>query len=142
MKKSLILIVITLLGYTASAQVLTGQTYIQKTVMGMQKGFGFRVQTNKGLGLGFIHQSNLKRDREATGSSYSLYGVEAVVPLTKCGNMRFYFSPKAGFVNERFFIIIPELETEIRITNRISTAITAGIRARESATGLKIMVHL
>ena len=127
---------------SSSAQTLSGQAYFQNTVMGLQKGYGLRVQTNKGLGIGLVHQSNLKSTMEGADEKYPFYGIETVIPLTKCGNMRFFLTPKAGFVNEDFFVLIPEVETEIRITNRFSAAITAGIRARESSTGIKVLVHL
>lgn len=142
--KKLLIICTLILGasLTGSAQTLTGQAYLQNTVMGLQKGFGLRVQTNKGLGIGLVHQLNLKSTKEGVDEKYPFYGIETIVPLTKCGNMRFFLTPKAGFVNEDFFVLIPEVETEIKITERFSAAITAGIRARESSTGIKLLVHL
>ncbi len=128
--------------FSGSAQTLTGQTYLQNTIMGLQKGIGLRVQSDKGLGLGMVYQSNLNRKSEGLNEAYSFYGIETIIPLTKCGNMRFFLTPKAGFVSEDFFVLIPEVETEIKITNTFSAAITAGIRARESATGIKLLVHL
>lgn len=142
--KKLFIIAIIFFGakFSGSAQTLTGQTYLQNTVMGLQKGIGLRVQTNKGLGLGMVYQSNLYSNGERLNENYAFYGIEMIIPLTKCGNMRFFLTPKAGFVNEDFFVLIPEVETEIKITNRFSAAITAGIRARESSTGIKLLVHL
>ncbi|WP_425390703.1 hypothetical protein [Ekhidna sp.] len=142
--KKLIIISVLLIGakFSATAQTLTGNAFLQNTVMGLQKGFGLRAQTEKGLGLGMIFQSNLKSTKEGLDEKYPFYGVETVIPVTKCGNMRLFLTPKAGFVNEDYFILIPEVETEIRITDMFSAAITAGIRARESATGVKLLVHL
>ncbi|MEP1033540.1 hypothetical protein [Ekhidna sp.] len=143
MKKILTtIILITAMQMTANAQTLTGQAFLQQTVMGAQQGFGLRIQSQKGWGLGLMHQANLKSTQESLGEKYPFYGMEAIVPLTKCGNMRFFFTPKAGFVNEQFFIIMPEVETEIKITDMFSAAITAGIRARQSATGIKLLIHL
>ena len=52
MKKLIILLIlITCMKVCGNAQTLTGQAYLQNTVMGLQKGFGLRVQTNKGLGI-------------------------------------------------------------------------------------------
>jgi len=143
MKKPLAIFILMIAAqFTGSVQTLSGQAYLQNTVMGVQKGFGLRMQTNKGLGIGLVHQSNLKSTMEGVDEKYPFYGIEAIVPLTKCGNMQFFLTPKAGFVNEDFFVLIPEVETEIKITERFSAAITAGIRARESATGIKLLVHL
>lgn len=143
MKKILTtIILIAIVQLTASSQSLTGQAFLQQTVMGTQKGFGLRIQNQKGWGLGLIHQSTLKSSKESLGERYPFYGIEAVVPLTKCGNMRFFFTPKTGIVNEQFFILIPEVETEIKITDTFSAGITAGIRARQSATGIKLLIHL
>ncbi len=123
-------------------QTISGQTYLQKTIMGVQKGFGLRIQNDLGWGLGAIHQSNLESSKEGLNETYPFYGLELIAPMTKCGNMQFFLSPKIGFVNKFFFIIIPEVETEVKISNRISAAVIAGIRAREASTGLKILVHL
>ncbi|MEQ9468295.1 MAG: hypothetical protein RLN88_12855 [Ekhidna sp.] len=143
MKKLFVLMFLTtILKFCCNAQVLTGEAYVQNTVMGLQKGYGLRIQTNKGLGIGLVHQSNLNVKGESLDEKYPFYGIETIVPLTRCGNMRLFFTPKAGFVNEHFFVIIPEVETEIRISDTFSTALTAGIRARESAVGVKLMVHL
>ena len=143
MKKLIILLILIIcMKVCGNAQTLTGQAYLQNTVMGLQKGYGLRVQTNKGLGIGLIHQSNLKSTVEGVDEKYPFYGIETIVPLTRCGNMRFFLAPKAGFVNQDFFVLIPEVETEIKITERFSAAITAGIRARESSTGIKLLVHL
>ena len=142
--KKLLIISVFLLGarFSCSAQTITGQTYLQNTIMGLQRGIGLRVQTDKGLGLGMVYQTNLNRKSEGLNEDYAFYGIETIIPLTKCGNMRFFFTPKAGFVSEDFFVLIPEVETEIKITNTFSAAITAGIRARESSTGIKLLVHL
>ena len=123
-------------------QTISGQAYLQKTVMGLQKGFGLRVQNDLGWGVGALHQSNLESTKEGLNEKYPFYGMEFIAPLTKCGNMQFLLTPKIGFVNKYFFIIIPEVETKIGISNRISAAITAGIRAREASTGLKLLFHL
>jgi hypothetical protein len=143
MKKLLTILILTVtVQLSGSAQTLSGQAYLQNTIMGLQKGIGLRIQTNKGLGLGMVFQSNLNSKREGLNEDYAFYGIETIIPLTKCGNMRFFLTPKTGFVSEDFFVLIPEVETEIRITKTFSAAITAGIRARESATGIKLLVHL
>ncbi|MEO1255670.1 MAG: hypothetical protein AAFY41_12435 [Bacteroidota bacterium] len=140
MKKILTLLFV--LQFTiASSQVITGQAYMQQTVMGMQKGFGLRIQNNSSWGVGLLHQSNLISNGEGTQERYPFYGLEFIAPLTKCGNMQLFLAPKAGFVNEYFFILIPEVETELKISAHFSTAITAGIRARQASTGLKILIH-
>lgn len=143
MKKLLTILILTVtVQLSGSAQTLSGQAYLQNTIMGLQKGIGLRIQTDKGLGLGMVYQSNLNRKSEGLNEDYAFYGIETIIPLTKCGNMRFFLTPKAGFVSEDFFVLIPEVETEIKITNTFSAAIIAGIRARESATGIKLLVHL
>ncbi len=139
--KKLLTLILVFQSLLCTSQVITGQAYIQQTVMGAQKGFGLRIQNNAGWGLGMIHQSNLKSTQEGLDQKYPFYGLELVAPLAKCGNMQFFLTPKAGFVNEYFFILIPEVETELRISENFSAAITAGIRAREASTGLKVLLH-
>ncbi len=125
-----------------SAQTITGQAYVQQTVMGIQKGFSLRIQNKAGWGIGMIHQSGLKSTQEEPNEKYPFHGLELIVPLTKSGKMQLFFAPKIGYVNNYFFVLIPEVETELKISERISVSITAGIRAREASTGFKILLHL
>ena len=126
----------------AIAQKISTQTFVQQTVMGLQKGYGLRAQTNKGWGVGVLFQSNGKLSLENSEGNYPFIGLETLIPLTKCGNVSFFLTPKVGFVNTNYFVIIPEVETSIKINKRFSTAITAGMRSRESSVGAKLIINL
>lgn len=143
MRKYLIIIIVVLTSLrVAQAQRVSAQSFIQQTVMGLQKGYGMRVQANSGWGVGILFQSNGKLSLENGKGNYPFYGVEALIPLTKCGNIKLFFSPKIGFANTNFLVIIPEVETEIEISSRFSAGITAGMRSRESSAGLKLIINL
>lgn len=126
---------------TVSGQTISSQIFLEQTVMGLQKGYGIRYQTAKGLGVGVVFQSNGKLTTELGGDSYPFYGIETVIPITKCGNIRFSFSPKIGFVSENYVVAIPQVETEIKVTNFLAVGITTGIRGGEPSAGTKMLIH-
>ncbi|MEM9337770.1 MAG: hypothetical protein AAGA66_03520 [Bacteroidota bacterium] len=142
MKKYSLLLIIFALAKISLAQQLTGQVFLQQTILGKQNGYGVRYQNEKGLGVGIVYQSNLNASREFVQGNYPFYGIETVIPITKCNNMRLFLTPKVGFVNHLFFVVIPEVETNIKISDRFSSGITAGLRARQSAIGIKIIMKI
>ena len=142
MKKYFIALILLFGSTFMFGQNISGQAFVEQTVMGFQKGYGLRFQTAKGLGVGILFQSNGKLSNESSGSNYPFYGIETIVPLAKCNNMRFFLSPKLGFVNKNFLVLIPQVETEIKLTKNLSLGVTAGLRARESSTGAKVIIHL
>lgn len=125
----------------AIAQRFSAQALVQKTIMGVQTGYGLRWQAHSDWGAGVLLQSVGKPSLEAQNGNYPFYGIEALVPLASCGKMSFLLSPKAGFVNENYFLLIPEVETTILLHKVVSIAFTAGLRARESAIGSKVLIH-
>jgi len=126
---------------SAHAQRLTTQTYFQQTVMGVQQGFGLRYEWKK-VGVGGVFQQTMNAASETLSATrYPFYGVEAFVKLADCGNVSFALTPKAGFVDERFFVIIPEVETSISVNKFIDVAIGTGLRARQASASFKVLVQ-
>lgn len=122
-----------------SAQQMTAQTYIQQTVMGVQKGFGLRTH-QKGWGVGVVFQSTQFGVSEAGTGNYPMIAVEGIIPIASSGKLSFSLTPKVGVVNEQFIAFIPEVETTMRLTNWVYLGVGTGIRAREAATSLKIII--
>ncbi|MEP1094103.1 MAG: hypothetical protein ABJG78_03285 [Cyclobacteriaceae bacterium] len=142
MKQYLIISILLVGSHLTVAQTISGQAFAEQTVMGFQKGYGLRYQTSKGLGIGVLFQSNGKLSMETADGNYPFYGIETILPITSCNNMRFFISPKIGFVNQDFLVLIPQVETEIKVTNSLSVGITTGLRARQSSAGGKVILHL
>ncbi len=128
--------------FSTHGQTITGQVFIQQTVMGVQKGYGFRYHIKDKFGIGALFQSNGKLSIEDENGNYPFYGIETIVPIVRCSTLKVSLAPKAGFVNQNFFVLIPEVETEIRVSKMISAGIITGIRARKSSSGIKLIVHL
>ncbi len=142
MKKYLLILTIVSGVLPSLGQTFSGQMFVQQTVMGLQKGYGLRYQAYEGLGIGILFQSNGKISSDPTGNPFPFYGMEAIIPLAKYDNLSFFLTPKVGFVNKYFFVLIPEAETAIKIFKDLSVGITAGIRARQSSAGAKVILHL
>ncbi len=142
MKKYSIFLLLLLLVKVSFSQQFSAQAFLQQTVLGAQSGYGIRYQNSKEFGVGILYQNSLKSSKETNQSDYIFYGVETLIPLTKCHKVRLFLTPKIGFVNQVFFVVIPEIETKIEISDRFSTGITAGIRARQSAVGARLIMKI
>ena len=122
-----------------SGQQMTAHTYVQQTVMGVQKGFGLRTQ-QAGWGIGMVFQSTQTGSVETGTDNYPMFAVEGIFPIAASGKLSFSLAPKVGIVNEQFLVFIPEVETNIRVANWVYLGIGAGIRAREAATSIKLIL--
>jgi hypothetical protein len=142
MKKLLIfsLLLGALVNGSQAQQGISGQVFVQQTVMGVQKGYGLRYTANR-LGVGVVYQSSEQISFESSIDNYPFYGVEGLVKLRDCGDINVLFAPKIGMVNQQFLVIIPEVETQVSINRFITLGLGAGIRARQASTSFKLLIH-
>ena len=120
------------------SQELSIETFVQKSVLGAQKGYGLYYLNSSGWGLGTVFQSSNGVNAETSGTNYPFYGVEARVPIQNCNRLRLQFASKIGFVNKDFLVILPEIQTEYLVTKNLGLGIGAGIRVREAAISFKV----
>ncbi|MEM9895363.1 MAG: hypothetical protein AAF789_03260 [Bacteroidota bacterium] len=127
---------------SGNAQKVTIQSYVQHTVMGIQKGFGIRSKLKKGFEVGVAHQANMFSRSELLNQRYPFTGAEVLVPISQGARMQLYFNTKTGFVNKHFFAVLPEVESRVKIARRIHLGFGAGIRAGQASSSFKILLDL
>jgi len=118
------------------------QVFTQSGEMSRQTGATLGWNNARGLGVGITYQASKSFSLEYDADNYPFYGLTFQVPLKNCGDLSFLLTPKAGFVNQYFFIVIPEVTTEIKFSNHIAGSIATGIRARKPSLSLGIRAYL
>lgn len=122
------------------AQGLSMEAFIQKSLIGLQKGYGLYYLNKKGWGLGTIFQSTDGISMERNANNYPLIAIEGRIPIQNGERLRLQFAPRFGFVNHDFLVFIPEFQTDYEITKTIGIGLGAGIRVREASLSYKIFV--
>jgi len=126
--------------------MLIGQTpqvefYVQDNAFGIQKGYALNWKNESAFSFGIFHQSTNTFSLEKKGSNYTFQGASASLRLIKCGKLSFQSNLKMGLVQNTFFTISPELQTNIYIFKIMDIGISTAYRVGEPAFGLKIMLH-
>lgn len=125
-------------GYT---QNIEAQVFVQKTIVGIQKGYSIRNVNNKGVKFGVFHQSTKNLSFNEGERNYPYTGAEISYPISNCGKIKLYANLKAGLLNNQFIVAIPEFETSIRINKFLNTSIATSIRAGEAAMAIKVSIN-
>lgn len=129
------------LGLVSQAQVST-QVFYQTSAIGIQVGGAFHWEIKNGYAIGAHYQKSTRSVYEAYYEDYTFYGASLQVPLKQCGDLSFKLTPKIGFVNKFFLILIPEVTTELAISRRLSTLVSTGIRARQPSLSLGLKLRM
>lgn len=124
----------------ANAQSVAGEAYVQKSIIGIQKGYEFKFVGKKGFGYGVFHQSTDVTSFEAKGNNYPFTGIELEVPIKRCGNLQVSGSLKGGFVNEHFLVVTPEITTKMNFGKFLAVGLGTGYRAGQSSVALKVIL--
>jgi hypothetical protein len=125
-----------------SAQGVQSSLSIQKTVLGLQKGIEAGYVNSKGWGLITFHQSALNSQNEKLGNSYNFNGLMFQAPIKQCADISVYGQLKLGIVNKNFIIIIPQLEFQMKVFNKVSLGINSSYRMAQAAIGTRLIIDL
>ncbi len=121
------------------SQGIQAETYVQLSAIGTQPGVALRWVNQKGWGLGGFYQSNKAFDFEGRLSNRSFSGLDFVVPIITCEKLALSGSLKAGFVNNQFLVVTPEINTQVSIARSWSLALGAGYRVGQPAVSAKVI---
>lgn len=125
-----------------SAQKLEISAHGQQTVMGLQSGYQVAAKTDSGFGLGVFIQSTHHFSLESSSVNYPFYGADLIAPITSHGDLQLLVHLKSGLVNNRFWIIAPEVETRWTLSEIFSVGLTAAVRSRQAAVGGKLTARV
>lgn len=126
-------------GNVAQAQSFKLDTYVQHSVIGLQKGYAAKYVSDRGFGIGVFHQSSNNLSFEAANRNYPFTGLEIEYAFAKCGNVQVIGSYKGGFVNHKFLVMVPEVTTRVKLIEYVSLGLGTSYRAGQAAVAIKLV---
>jgi hypothetical protein len=63
-------------------------------------------------------------------------------PIAKSERLAFLVNLRAGFVNEKFLVIVPSVETRVHISSRIGVTVGTGLRMGYPSLSVKTFIKL
>ena len=113
---------------TSIGQHLILTPLVEKTITGYEYGSAVAFRTKSQFSFGAFYQGNIARTPERTQVVNPFYGLLLTAPLLKCDRINFHANTRVGFVNKTFMVIVPGIETEIKIFNALSFGIGMSVR--------------
>ncbi len=126
----------------ANAQKLQATTYLEKNIMGTQKGVQVSASIYKNVKVSYFFQATEKFSLEKDGQNYPFHGLNFLVPVSNCGNIQIWASLRTGLVNGKYLIATPQVNTEIKIAKHFSMGISTGYRAGQASAGTFLSFNL
>ncbi|MFY0608131.1 MAG: hypothetical protein JXR10_15535 [Cyclobacteriaceae bacterium] len=136
-----VLFALLMFGYQKSiGQSMQAAGYLNQTVMGLQKGYEFKLVNQKGFATGVFYQSTNNFSFERSEENYPFAGASIQVPLSRCNKVRIFGEMKVGLVNNHFLIATPEITIVCKIFRHVDFAFSAGMRSQEASITAKLIL--
>jgi hypothetical protein len=101
-------------------------------------GGGLIYENKAKWGIGAFYQASIYNTRkEGVELNNVFYGIGFQLPLAKTERIDFFVTARSGFVNENFFVVVPSLETRIKMWRNLSTIFCMGYRVGYPSIGIK-----
>lgn len=126
----------------AKAQQVETSILAEKTIVGTQYGTALNYRSRSQWKGGVFFQSGVSKEREQVTGKQTFYGVSLSVPLAQSLPVIVSATIRGGVANERFIVLVPGIETEIRADKRVSILIGTSIRMQHVAASLTIRFNL
>jgi hypothetical protein len=126
----------------AAAQDVVVSAGAEKTVKGYQYGGGVLLETRKFWGAGIFYQAGISRSIGEGTLSDPFYGIAMQAPLISSDRILFAAVIRGGIVNDRFFAVVPSLETRVMITPKAGALVGAGLRYGYPSLSARIFIKL
>ena len=141
MKIMLFSLLFSLTCYSVSAQHLSVSVFGQSSELGLQRGYTLAYETDN-WGIGFAFQSSGTLSLETANSNHPFIGITLAKKLYSASKMRLLLSPKLGFINRKFLVLIPEIQSEVYLMKNVKVGLGPAIRARKPAASLAITYQI
>jgi hypothetical protein len=116
---------------------------VEKNVAGCEYGASVTYQTKSLISFGAFYQTGLPIHKtEAIATPKNFTGGVFYMPLSKSQNLNFYMQSRIGFVDERFFVFAPGVETEMHLAGNLWIHVGAGLRMTYPSLMTKISIKL
>jgi hypothetical protein len=111
---------------------------LEKNVAGSEYGASIIYQTKSLLSFGAFYQTGLHFKTEGIRTQKNFTGAVLNIPIARSENINFYVQSRFGFVNERFFVITPGVETELHLLGNVWLNVGGGLRMTYPSFMIKI----
>lgn len=130
--------------FVAAAQQLNVLVGAEKSVKKPEYNMGVRYETKGHWGIGAFYQAavNSHSEGKAVKLENPFYGVNIQTPLAKSSKLLFTLNLRAGFVNEKFFVVVPCLETRLQSFKRFGAVFGMGLRHGYPSASIKIITKV
>jgi hypothetical protein len=139
----LLLLLLIFLAKLAFGQNMRVSAGMEQTVAGSESILATGFQSKKKWSYGAFLQTRLTPSIVEGASdlkSRSWYGFYINAPLARTEKINVYFQLRSGLKEERFVVLVPSVETEIRITHHLHVSVAGSFRHQYPA--LSIKTHL
>jgi len=110
----------------------------ERTVAGYEAGASMQYETQGLWRLGAFYQISLSDNVEGLSTENRFYGIAVAAALIKSGKINFFGVLRPGLVGDKYIVVVPAVETEIRPSKHFSYGVGASIRKTLPALYLRI----
>lgn len=144
MKTTLIIILVSCSALLSRAQQMNFSVGAEKSVKQPEYGAYLGYETKGKWGVGAFYQAGLETPSEGNsmGVKNPFYGMNLQVPLAKSAKMLFSINLRAGMVNEKFFVVVPGLETRLQPFKRFGAVFGMGLRHGYPSASVKVITQI
>ncbi len=132
-----ILIACIIIATNTHAQKLTIGILAEKNCYGMQAGSSMAVTFPKLFTVGAFFQQEVKQATESDNRTIQLAGVLIDFPLIADERLALIGRVKPSIANEKFIVVIPAIETQVKIFDFLQLTGEVSYRAGNPAVALK-----
>ena len=140
--KKILLIFFCCTSIIVTAQDIVVSIGAEKTVSGNQYGGSIMYETKKFWGAGAFWQAGVSNGANENVLKDIFYGISLQAPIAKCERLSFVAILRNGFVNEKYFVVVPSVETRIKVTPKAGVAVGTGLRSGYPSLSAKLFIRL
>ena len=114
---------------------------LEYTVKGAHLGNSILFESKKQWALGAFYQTEMTRADDRSEKS-RFYGTQVQFPFIKSDRLAVLGSLRAGLVMDKFFVVVPGLETRINLGKQFGIAFMMSPRMAYPAVATKLIIKL
>jgi|SRR5689334_21440604 len=145
MKKNTAFIVFIILAGLSSriaAQNLFIAPMVESTIVGIQYGGSAGYLTKKSFSFAAFYLRSKAQSEIWPSQQVVFYGIQSSIPLVRSSKLLFGGNVRAGLANNQFVVVVPGVETRIKITSRFYSVIGASWRYGHAAINTSLVIKL
>ncbi len=123
------------------AQSIVASPMIEKSIIGNQYGAAIGVKISNTLTVGSFYLSRVPVNPEGIDTN-TMFGLTLDYQLYNAGKLELSGVVRAGFANEKFFFLVPGIETRYAITKFLSIGGMMSLRYGFPAISGKIIFNI